>query len=186
MAGPSLIAKSKIEYAKPAPQIGKGLGILVFIAFLFLAVVSLIYGGIFFYKRSLNESLVSFTRELAQLEEQLDSQIIEEMSRVDRGLATARTLLSRHIYTSQMFTILEDNTLEDVYYTNFTYDFLNGRSSKMEGVAEDYVTLHRQLERFRSLPAVSRVLFDTIQVVEEDKVGFTVTVEFNENTFRFR
>ena len=187
MADPSLIAKSKIEYAKPAPgQAGKGLGILVFIAFLFLVAVGLVYGGIFLYKRSLDESLISLTQDLSDLEEQLKTQDIENISRVDHGLLTARSLLSKHIYTSQLFKVLEDNTLADVYYTGFTYKFSEGGSVDLLGIAKDYVALHRQLEQFRALPAVSDVVFKAVQVVEGGKVGFTIAVQFTENTLRFR
>ncbi len=187
MADPSLIAKSKIEYAKPAPmQSGKGISVLVFLAFFFLVAVGLVYGGIVLYKRSIDESLISLTRELSKLEEELNTKDIENISRVDHGLLTARSLLSRHIYTSQLFKVLEENTLADVYYTAFTYEFANGASVDIQGVAKDYVALHRQLEQFRALPVVSKVVFETVRIVENNKVGFTFAIQFSENTLRFR
>jgi hypothetical protein len=189
MADPSLIAKPNMEYAKPAQAGGKkgrGLGILTFIAFLFFMIVGLVYGGIFFYKRSLEQSLDGLTRELSQLEEDLDSEIINEIARVDRGLATARSLLAQHVYTSNLFNILGDNTLDSVYYTDFTYNFSHGGTAVLTGIADGYVSLHRQIEQLRSVPLVTNATLESIQLAGENDIGFIINVLLNENVFRFR
>jgi len=188
MADPSLISKSKVAYAGPPTgrAKGKGFGILTFMAFLFLLIVGILYGGVYFYKQGLIKTLDGLTRELAQLEESLDKQVIDEIVRVDKGLATARLLLQRHVYSSNLFALMEEQTLQDVYYTDFTYAFSQGGTVKVSGVADGFVTLHRQLEQFRSVPLITSVELGTVQLNQDGDVTFTINIMLSENVFRFR
>jgi hypothetical protein len=189
MADPSLIAKPKMEYASRFKEGGsakKGLGILTFVAFLFLVIVGIAYGGVHYYKQNAINALDGLTRELSQLEEDLDPEIIEEITRVDRGLTTARALLARHVYTSNVFDILEQNTVEDIYFSAFNLTYSAGGVANLTGIAPGYVLLHRQLEQFRSVPLIRDVTLESIQLMDENDIGFAITISFAENLFRFR
>ena len=184
---PSLIAKPRMEYARPLGEKGRGLGILVLIAALFLVISGVVYGGAYFYRQNLEESLDGLTRELAQVEEDLDTEIIQEIARVDKGLRTARSLLSMHVYSSKLFSLLEEHTLADVYYTKFEYKLEKGVS--LGGRAGDFVSLHRQLEEFRKLPLVTSLKLENVDLVEDEgstDVDFLINLTLSENVFRFR
>ncbi|OGZ43042.1 MAG: hypothetical protein A2719_01615 [Candidatus Ryanbacteria bacterium RIFCSPHIGHO2_01_FULL_45_22] len=178
-----------MEYAHPSRQSegGRGLGILTIIALLFLVVVGGVYGGVYLYRQNLEKSLDGLTRELSQLEHDLDVKNIQEMARVDRGLRTARSLLAAHIHSSNVFSLLEDHTLPRVYYTKFAYTFEKGIS--LGGKADDFLTLHRQLEEFRSFPLITRVTLDSIALTEDKEgsaINFFISITLAENIFRFR
>ena len=189
MPDPYLIAKPRMEYARSPHrgESGRWLGALVLIAALFLALVGIAYGGIYYYRQNLEQSLDGLTRELSQSEEDLDAKHIQEMARVDRGLRTARSLLAAHIYSSNLFSLLEDHTLVSVYYTSFDYTF--GSGVALSGKAQDFITLHRQLEELRSLPVVTRLTLESVQLSKEEKnpeVDFKISIALAENVFRFR
>lgn len=188
MADPSLIAKPRMEYAHPSRQSeGRGLGILTIIALLFLVAVGGVYGGVYVYRQNLEKSLDGLTRELSDLEADLDVKNIQEMARVDRGLRTARSLLAVHIHSSNLFSLLEDLTLTDVYYTKFSYTFEGGIS--LGGRADDFLVLHRQLEKFRSFPLITRVTLENIALVKDKEgsgIDFALRITPAENVFRFR
>ena len=177
-----------MEYAKPPRVKGRGLGILVFIATLFFALTGIAYGGVYYYRQNLEESLDGLTRELAQLEEDLDKEIIDEIARVDRGLRTARSLLAAHLYSSNVFSMLEDHTLTDVYYTSFEYGFESGVA--LNGRALDFLALHRQLEELRSFPRITKVTLESISLANDEKIGtgidFVINLVLSENIYRFR
>ncbi len=176
-----------MEYAHPPRQGGRGLGVLVVIAFLFVVVVGGVYGGIYYYRQNLEKSLDGLTSELSQLEKDLDVNLIQEMARVDRGLRTARALLTAHIHSSKLFSLLEEHTLADVYYTTFSYAYGGGVS--LGGRASDFLALHRQLGEFRSFPAITRVALENIALVKDEKssgIDFTINITLDENVFRFR
>lgn len=186
---PSLIAKPRMEYARPSQKnkTGRGAGVLVFIATLFLVGVGATYGGVYFYRQNLEETLDGLTRELAQLEEDLDAEIIQEIARVDRGLRTARSLLAAHIYSSNLFSLLETHTLASVYYTSFKYTLEGGVA--LGGRAEDFLALHRQLEELRGVPLVTRVTLERINLASGEEgtgVDFSIGLTLAENVFRFR
>ncbi len=178
-----------MEYAHPPRegQRGRGLGVLMFIAILFLVVVGVVYGGVYLYKQKLEESLDGLTRELSQLEEDLNTKDIQEIARVDRGLRTARALLAAHIYSSNLFSLLEDHTLASVYYTKFEYALEEGVS--LGGRAGDFLALHRQLKEFRSVPLITRVTLEDITLVSDKEgsgIDFVIKLGLAENVFRFR
>lgn len=191
MSNPSLIAKPRMEYARPPSTRGGGLGILVIIAVLFVMVMGGVYGGVYLYRQNLEESLDGSTRELSDLEKDLDIENIQEMARVDRGLRTARSLLAAHVHSSNLFSLLEDHTLADVYYTKFAYTFEGGIS--LNGRAKDFLSLHRQLAEFRSFPLITGVTLQNITLVaDKDKtssgsgIDFVINIKLHENVFRFR
>ena len=161
------------------------MGVLVFIAFLFLAIVGAAYGGLFVYKGRLEGSLDVLTKDLAQLEDDLDSQVIEEMARVDRGLQTARSLLSRHAYTTKIFRLLQDNTLSSIQFKDFTYDFETKKVS-LVGIAPDFVNVDKQLKQFQSLPLIVSTSFTKVNITNDDAIGFSFELSLNENLLRFK
>lgn len=187
MPEPSLIAKPRMEYARPPRQGGRGLGILVVIAVLFVVVVGGVWGGVYLYRQNLEEALDGLTRELSELEEDFDVKTIQEMARVDQGLRTARTLLAAHVHSSNLLSLLEDHTIADVYYTKFAYTFEGGVS--LGGTAGDFLALHRQLGEFRSFPLITRVTLEDITLTEAEKgssIDFLINITLAENIFRFR
>ena len=187
MPEPSLIAKPRMEYAHPPRQGGRGLGILVVIAIVFLIVVGGAYGGVYFYRQGREKSLDGLTLELSQLEVDLDVKTIQEMARVDKGLRMARSLLAAHIHSSNLFSLLEDHTITDVYYTKFGYTLEGGVS--LGGRASDFLALHRQLGEFRSIPLITGVTLEDITLVEDEKgsgIDFLISIDLAENVFRFR
>jgi Tfp pilus assembly protein PilN len=187
MADPSLISKTNINRAQSSyDEKGvKGIGVLMFLALLFFVVAGLVYGGMYFYRQNAEKTLDGLTIELAQLEEDLDSNNINEIARVDRGLATARSLLAQHVYTSKLFNLLEEYTLTRVYYTDFSYEFSAGGSVTVKGVADTFTALHQQLERLRGIPLITSVQLKDIQLTDEGTVVFTLDIVINENVFRF-
>ena|SRR3989344_840665 len=186
MSDPSLISKSRTSYSSsPKPASGAGLGILTVIAFLFAASAGIVYGGMYFYQKGLHEKLDGLTRELSNLEEELEPAIIEEIARVDRGLKVAKSLLNAHVYPSQIFRMLQGNTLARVRFNKFTYA-LDGRHVALDGKTDGFVNLESQLERLRGLPFITEVKFASVSLDKDGQVGFVIDVLFNENLLRLQ
>ncbi|PJE64713.1 MAG: hypothetical protein COU90_00360 [Candidatus Ryanbacteria bacterium CG10_big_fil_rev_8_21_14_0_10_43_42] len=187
MADPTLISKMpSVGEASPRKQrsVSGGMGVFTMLSLVFFILMGLAYGGVFLYKRSIESNLDGLTRQLSNIEEELDSDIIQEIVRVDKGLAVAQDLLAQHVYSSRLFEFLENNTLETVQYNDFTYSF-GSRSVILAAVADSYVSLNEQIHIFQNLPLIRSVDFSGISMLEDDTVGFSLNLTFNDNIFRF-
>lgn len=183
MADPTLIAKTGAYRGSEPPKTARGLGILVTVAVLFLVAVGIAYGGIVLYRRSLAERLIGLSRELGQQEEKLDPKDINEIARVDKGLATARSLLSRHVHVSQFFRLLEQNVLPSVYFESFTHAF-SSEAAQITGVADGFVSLDRQIEQFQSRSLIKSVALKDASIAEDGSIHFSLMLDPDPNLFR--
>jgi hypothetical protein len=187
MPDPALISKLPSPgspVAKESHTVSSGMGIFTTLALVFLILMGMAYGGVYLYRTSIESSLDGLTRNLAKIEEELDSDIIQEIVRVDKGLAVAQNLLSQHVYSSRLFTFFEDNTLATVQYSDFSYVF-GSRSVTLSAVADSYVSLDEQIRILRNSPLVRSVQFSNIDMMDDGLIGFSLILVFNENIFRF-
>lgn len=183
MNDPVLI--SQRNHGIPPPSIAsRGVGILMGVSIAFFLIVLAMWGGVFFYERSLKETLDGRTRELKRLEAALDPEIIREIVRVDNGLAMARALLGAHVYSTNVFKFLQEQTLRTVQYKSFTYSS-DGARVTVAGDADGYISLHQQLERLRSTPLVTNVAFTTVSIGEGGRIGFSFDITFNRTLLQF-
>lgn len=162
-----------------------GLGILTFVAFVFFAVVALVYGGIYFYKGSLKASLTGLTRELAELEKKFDPQEIQKIAEVDDALLVAKDFLSKHVHTSRVLELIEKSTLKKIRYTDFKFS-TDGRSLALKGRADGYVTLNDQINHFGTVPEVKGIKFSSVAVDADGFVGFSLDLFLDDNILRFK
>lgn len=162
----------------------RGMGIVFVVALLFFLVALGLYGAVYLYRGELQSSIDEATRELAQVEEELEPEIIAEIARVDRGLLTARSLLREHVHPSRIFQLLEDNTLQTVRYDSFSYA-LNQATVTLSGEVDNFTNLTREIALLRSLPAVTAVSFSNIALKGEGKIGFSLGITFNKNLLHF-
>lgn len=183
MNDPVLISQRNHGVGPPSIA-ARGMGILTGISLAFFLVMLAVWGGVFFYERSLAETLDGRTRELKRLEAALDPEIIREVVRVDNGLAMARTLLGAHVYATNVFTFLQEQTLRTVQYNSFTYSS-DGTRVTVVGDADGYISLHQQLERLRSAPLVSDVKFTTVSIGEGGRIRFSFDITFNRTLLQF-
>jgi len=65
-------------------------------------------------------------------------------------LANVKHLLERHVYASQIFKFIEDNSLKQIYYTDLDFN-LKDYTLDLNARARDYQTMAKQLLFFQSL-----------------------------------
>lgn len=109
-----------------------------------------------------SSSLVSLSQEIRGIKGSADEALAfeKQMSRV-------AYLLDNHIYWTEFFNYLEDNTLEGVKYSSFTGD-LNGKYS-LNSVADDYPLVGRQAQRYFSSDLSKDVSVDSASLQMQSK-----------------
>lgn len=182
---PTLIARKQPTVSqRSVERVERGVGIVFVVALLFFLVAAALYGAVYVYAEQLRSSIDEATRELAQVEEELEPEIIAEIARADRGLLTARSLLREHVHPSNIFKLLEDNTLETVHYDSFSYA-LDQATITLSGEVDNFANLTRQIAILRSLSAVTAVSFSNIALKEDGGIGFSFGITFNKSLLHF-
>ena len=115
-------------------------------------IIAAVYGGLAAWERYAkreSELLVGESAALAlkiiALEREIDEVMVDEFG---RKLKLARSLLDRHIYWSNFFSLLERNTMKDVYYSGKFSGDTSGEY-KMETVAKSFQAVADQIKIMR-------------------------------------
>ncbi|MBU4360714.1 hypothetical protein KKA66_02585 [Patescibacteria group bacterium] len=81
-------------------------------------------------------------------------------------LRNVKGVINKHIRVSEIFKLLEKNTLKDVYYTSLNIDTNNSLVS-LSVATKDYTTAAKQILIFRSLVEVNQLEAKSMSLVEE-------------------
>jgi hypothetical protein len=114
-----------------------------------------------------SNSLISLSQEIREIKAPADEALVFE-----KQLARVAYLLDSHIYWTEFFNYLEDNTLEGVKYTNFSGN-LSGKYS-LSSIASDYPLVGRQAQRYFSSDLSRNVSVNSASLQTQSK---TITSE---------
>jgi len=138
----------------------KGILTLIFYMVLSSLAVAAMYGGLLLWeKRETAERVDGRLNKMRELNEKVVKPLEEEAREilaVRKNIKLARDLLDNHIYWTNFFKFLEDNTLSEVYYTSaFTGD-LGGQYSFLSRT-KDFKMILAQVNVMRMNDYVKRV-----------------------------
>jgi hypothetical protein len=148
------------------------IGTVIFVASLISA------GAVYFYKATLNSQVKSKGNMLRVAEERFDSNLVEEMQKLDRRINSARDILSSHVIISPIFKALEEYTLRSISFTKFTYTFdpLSGRVNvDMSGKATGYDAIALQSDALVTNRYIKDPVFSNLNLDDKGKVTFDLT-----------
>ncbi len=131
-------------------------------------VIGAVYYGLAFYQKS------NQVKNLAQAEKfkELEQAIAEEESGVKKildfqnQLKLVSQIFEQHLYWTNFFNFLEDNTIKDVYFTNFDGD--TSGNYTMEALAVNYNNIPEQVNVFRNNRKVTAVKINGGEMVAGD------------------
>ena len=99
----------------------QSVGVFMIAAIFILFVVLLGTGGVYFYKKSLENKIVSMQTSLNNAQNSFEPSKIAQLQLLDKRLNAATEVLNNHIAVSPIFAELENVTMHTVRYTNFSY-----------------------------------------------------------------
>lgn len=135
------------------------------------------YGGIFLLNRAQQQTLATLREQIKSKEENLRPELISQILLLDQRLANIRTLLSKHLFLSNVFRLIEQDVHPQVRFSNFNAS-ANSRKADMTGEAASYAALARQIALFEQDPQVERVEFGGLTLTGENLLGFKLTLTF--------
>ena len=174
MDGESLIPKKAI--ARKTEYISREGGILR-LAFIFFLATGLLSGGLIFYRNYIFNSLEEGKATLLKLETEFDPVLISEVGRVSSSIAAGKSILDKHLKQSDIFFLLEENTIPQIFYNSFNYS-LDQKSLVLTGEAINYSIIASQADIFESLEKIEDAVFSSLTLRDTGRVAFTLTLNF--------
>lgn len=163
------------EYAAVASPIPKGGRILIAFSTLIFFGALFGWGGLYFYKTQLqkqtneNEAKVEGIKNTSLKDKEGQINKIKEAS---EKLNNFKGVLDSHIYTSNVFTAIENLTLKTVYFSELDLDSKKA-ILELKGVADSYDTFAKQFSHLKNQT-------ETIRKIDVESVSLTKNgIEFS-------
>lgn len=141
----SFIPRKSFE---PTTYKSAGWGVAVTFCFLILLAVAIVGGGMEYYKKDLNVQIEIAGKKLGAEDAVLEPETINDIVKISNRIAVVKGLLSSHKTTLPIFDLLDELTLKDVRFLNFSFS-VKDRIISLNGVAKSYLSLALQEEEFR-------------------------------------
>lgn len=160
----------------------------------------LIFGGSYFYKRALEQSISAMEDSLKKAEDRLDMSFILEVRDLDAKIKIAEGILNNHKQLSGVFEFLEQSTLQNVRFSDFHFSYIespvasSSKNSKtepvpmlsMKGNAFGYTDLALQSREFLKSSFVKNVSFSNLILKEKGQVDFDILIVFDPSRFIYQ
>lgn len=165
---------------------GSAADILILISVVILAVALALSAGVFLYDSYLDANVQKKSEQLQRAQQAFEPALVQELVRLDLRLQAAGDVLARHLAPSEIFSLLEELTLQSVSYSSFDYSVNEDDtiSIRMKGKARNVNGVALQANVFGQHNAISSPIFSDLDLVG-DGVTFSVSAIVNPSSLRY-
>jgi len=142
--------------------------------------LSLVYFGLLSYQKQNQVKIQEQDKKFNEITEKIKQEEagLEEITDFQARLKTVSQISANHIYWTNFFKFLEDNTLKDVYYTGFGGD--TGGVYSLDVIASKFSNISEQVNVLRNNKKVTNVQaaggeFAPGETPDKNKVKFTLS-----------
>ncbi|MFN4181233.1 MAG: hypothetical protein ACK4FA_00850 [Candidatus Paceibacteria bacterium] len=139
-------------------ETSRPIGLLMVFSILILLSVLVAYGGLYFYKTSLTQSITSKQKALDLAKNRFEPGRLAELKTLDRRIRAANLVLDSHVAVSPIFEILQNTTMKTIRYTSFAYEL------RENGVV--FVKLTGEANGYRSIALQSDILSNNTNLLD--------------------
>ncbi len=159
---------------------GRPIGFFMIVAIFIFFTMLIATGGLYFYRTFLQKSVQSMHDSLNLAKNQFEPSKITQLQTLDKRLAAASIILSKHIDVSPIFEALATSTLKSIQYKKFDYSYSGDPTSKVKvqinGVATGYRAIALQADLFTDNKFMIDPVFSNLNL---DEKGSTVAFDLN-------
>ncbi len=143
------------------------------LGFIFIAILAVLYFGLFFYTRSLVSSINSIDRNLAALDKARDKAGENRLSELSRQLSVANSIMGNHIAWSGALNRIQDLILPQIQFQFLNADIINKRFT-FKAFGANYTTVAKQVAAFYSDNLITDVSLNKVTSLPTGRVEFTM------------
>lgn len=142
-------------------------------------------GGLLLLNRAQDAARHELREQIRAKEENIQPELIQQIFLLDTRLANMRNLLSRHIFTSNVFDLVEALTHPQTQFTNFGLN-TETRQLDMSGETASYLTLAQQIKLFEEHAQIERVDFGNPSLTGTNRLSFKMAITFKPGLLQIR
>ncbi len=179
-----LIAKEKPD--RPSPLVYQSSALAFNLALVLFIVSAVVYGGLFFYRKSIDATITDWHEKIAGKEEELNSEGgVASLIDTSDSIGAAQALIESHVFTSNVFTFLQEVTHQRVQF--YTFGFARDtRKIELSGLAISYRTVAEQISVLESSPQVEKVEFGGLSLTDQGLINFKLSVTYKPVLLKLR
>jgi hypothetical protein len=138
-------------------------------------------GGLFGYQHLLNSQIVADNKSLSLVQSEFDPQTMNSLIAASNRIKGAQNLLNKHIATSNMFAVLEQDTLPQVRFDTFNFQVNQDGTMTMAltGEATSYATLAEQSSIFSTVSYFENSAFSNLTLLPNGSVSMHFNTDIN-------
>ena len=142
-----------------------------------LIIILLLWGGLIFYKKTLNAQIANTKDQQAKVFSQKDKELATRIIILDRKASLLQGMLKSHIYTSKIFDTLAATTLPQVQWQSLNIS-TKDKNISAKGQAANYSVLAKQILALEE-QGFLRIKISDILLNKTGYVGFTANFGFD-------
>lgn len=178
---PSFIPRR--SFSPPEKPRTKTVGLLSVIGGGVVALAILFSAGAYGLRLFQQNQLDALRERLLVIVEELDPATVRAMDTLDKKLALVSLLLDEHLYPSQLFMLLEKNTLPEVRFGSFAFA-RKDHTATLALEAKSYTDLVRQLHAFRGAIPIEDVEIGSVSLGAGGTVRTSLTLTLTRTLFQ--
>ncbi|HRH26464.1 MAG TPA: hypothetical protein PLF31_03295 [Candidatus Paceibacterota bacterium] len=123
--------------------------------------------GVFMYNRMLNSAIVNKQAELADYQEQIRSEVVQNIKKTAARMDAAENRLGAHLALSSFMEDLGDVTLRNIRWKNFRFQEEGGRLQVvMDGEARSFASVALQADKISETDIFTSPLISNLSLSE--------------------
>lgn len=174
MAKISLLPKKKERIKRPSSAL------VLTVAFIILAVVLLGYFISLGYRYTLKGKAGDLEKEIEMMGTKSDKEFEQEILGLQKRMTNLKTLISSHVYWSDMFEEIDELTVANVQFEGFSGDMAGEMT--LEGKGANYSAVAKQLVSFLGSDKIEDADLSDISLTTEGLVQFSMRLSFKKQS----
>jgi hypothetical protein len=155
---------------------------LISIGVVFLVVVLVVSGGLWWYSDSLANQVADADAQLAQLEKERDKKAEQSLLTLSKQISITNQIIQRHTHWSTGLTKLEAALQNNIQFKSFSSN-IGEESLNVHALADNYATIARQLAALVADDSVEDVSLNGVSSLTNGRLDFTVKINFDSLKF---
>ncbi len=154
-----------------------GVNIVLFVSLILFFATLIVTGGIFLYGTILERQEVSLGVSIERAREAVEPELVSSLVRIDSRIQSVRGILDAHTTASQLFSLLEKDTLSSISFETFRYVVEpDGKILvRLGGSAKSYASIALQSVLFGENKFIVNPVFSNLQLNNVGDVTFSVS-----------